>query len=432
MRIAYVSQPFETVTPHVQGGSIAIWMDRVIHAFEPNECEFIVYAKRFPNQPAKEKTGNIEYRRFSNEIDLLVAKPFRLLERLLGYPFRKRPYFGSWANYFFYAYQIACDLQKKSCDIVHVFNFSQFVPVIRALNPKVKIVLHMQCEWLAELDKKWVERRLKDTDMVLGCSNFTTNQISRRFPAHAHKCHTVYNGVDPRYFQSNQAESTESRSGTKNLLFVGRVSPEKGIHVLLQAAARVIERIPEARLHIVGPPGSAPYEYMTLISNDPKVNQLVAFYKGRLYRDNYFPGLQELASQLDEKVIFTGSLPHSETIKYYQNADILINPSLTEAFGMSLVEAMASQVPIIATRIGGMTEIIEDARSGLLIESDNPKALADAIIYLLENDSTRAEMGDMGYRKIVEKYTWDKISKSLWKRYCDLISPKPSPVNPAA
>lgn len=279
----------------------------------------------------------------------------------------------------------------------------------------------MMCEWLAELDKAWAERRLQDTDMVMGCSQFTTGRIKQRFPQHAHKCHTVYNGVDPRYFLSAQSGEDKGQSKQKNLLFVGRVSPEKGLHFLLQAMRKVAGRFPDIKLNIVGPIGSAPYEYMGLISDDPKVNQIVSFYKGRLFRDNYPTYLQQLTDGLEKNVTFTGLVPHTETIKYYQTADILINPSLTEAFGMSLVEAMASRVPIVATRVGGMTEIIEDAHTGLLVESANPEALADTIIHLLENENLRAEMGEAGPGKITEKYSWGNIARSLGELYHKLI-----------
>ena len=422
MRIAFISQPFEAVTPNVQGGSIAIWMDRVIHALDASAFEFIVYASRFPNQPAQEKHGNIEYRRFSNSIDVKIAKPFRVIERLLRYPIRKRPYFATYSSYFFYASQIARDLQSQNCDIVHIFNFSQFAPIIRRYNPKVKIILHMQCEWLAELDKAWGERRLQDTDMVIGCSRFTTGRIQQRFPQHAHKCHTVYNGVDPRYFLSGKNGEDSGQSKQKNLLFVGRVSPEKAVHILLQAMRKIAAKFPDIKLNIVGPIGSAPFEYMGLISDDHKVNQIVSFYKGRLFRDNYPTYLQQLTEGLEKNVTFTGLVPHTETIQYYQTADVLINPSLTEAFGMSLVEAMASRVPIVATRVGGMTEIIEDSHTGLLVESADPEALADAIIHLLESESLRAEMGEAGPKKVTEKYSWGNIAKSLGDLYHKLSS----------
>ena len=84
---------------------------------------------------------------------------------------------------------------------------------------------------------------------------------------------------------------------------------------------------------------------------------------------------------------------------------------------MSLVEAMASETAVIATRVGGMPEIVIEGETGLLIEQDNPKALADAIIQLLGNEALRASMGIKGRERARELYDWRAISDSLLTLY---------------
>jgi glycosyltransferase involved in cell wall biosynthesis len=91
----------------------------------------------------------------------------------------------------------------------------------------------------------------------------------------------------------------------------------------------------------------------------------------------------------------------------------LINPSLSESFGMSLVEAMAHGVPVIATCVGGMVEIVEMSKGGILAEPDDPRALADAILQLLSDEELRRSMGAAGQQSIPKHFSWDKIAEDL-------------------
>jgi hypothetical protein len=88
----------------------------------------------------------------------------------------------------------------QNCDIVHIINFSQFVPLIRARVPKTRIVLHMQCQWLEQIDAAVIEPRINSADLVLGCSNFIAEGVRRRLPSLAGRCHYVYNGADIAFF----------------------------------------------------------------------------------------------------------------------------------------------------------------------------------------------------------------------------------------
>ena len=83
---------------------------------------------------------------------------------------------------------------------MHIINFSQLVPLVRFLNPKAKIVLHMECEWLTQLDPALIGPRLEKTDLIIGCSHFVTDKIRERFPHLADNCQTVHNAVDPDKF----------------------------------------------------------------------------------------------------------------------------------------------------------------------------------------------------------------------------------------
>jgi glycosyltransferase involved in cell wall biosynthesis len=348
-----------------------------------------------------------------------ISKGFKLGERLLGFPRPKRPLFSSSLFYANYISCVARDIRRRKCDIVHIFNYSQFVSVVRRHNPKVKIVLHMQCDWLAQLDYSMIEQHLREVDLIIGCSDHVTDAVRQRFPMFADRCCTIFNGCD---FAEDDLETTNGAIDVepteKRLLFVGRVSPEKGVHVLLKAFPKIIEHCPNTTLDIVGGVAGAPYEYMVLVSDDDKVRQLAVYYDKWLHQENYQAHLQEMVpAHLASRINFAGTVPHSQTSRYYRDTDILINPSLTEAFGMSLVEAMRYQKPVVATYVGGMKEVVDEGKTGLLVEADNPDALADAIISLLKNEDLCRAMGEAGRKRSLERFTWDRIAANLLNQY---------------
>jgi glycosyltransferase involved in cell wall biosynthesis len=430
MKIAFISQPTDHFIPPVQGGSLTIWTYQVARRYA-HKADILIYSRKAPNQPRAQEKEGIHYRRVSAALEDRLLKPLKLLERLSGHRNPKRPLFASPWYYIGYILQVANDLRSQQPDVVHIFNYSQFVPIVRRACPKSKIVLHMHCEWLTQLDRAMIERRLKKVDLIISCSHYSTKRIRQHFPKFAHRCETVLNGVDAGSFASQDGhrrvkkaspEGRGNEAGTlpspKRLLFVGRVSPEKGVHVLLDAFEKVIAHYPHVHLDIVGPGGNAPFEFMVLISDDEKVSSLASFYDGILRRGDYFSDLQNaLSAKLASHLTFVGPVPHSRIASYYREADILINPSFSEAFGMSLIEAMASGTPVIATRVGGMTDIVEEGKNGLLVEADNATALAEAILGLLKDDELRHSMGQLGRQQANTRYSWELIAEQLFNQF---------------
>ncbi len=427
MKIAFVSQPFDFLLPHPFASSISIWTQRVIEHIQPNEHRYLVYARE-DSRTDIDAEKFVGFKWVDTRIDDRIARVGKFTERLLGYPKRNRPYFSSSTYYGGYARKIAQDLARQDCDIIHVHNFSQFVPVIRAFNPRAKIVLHMHCEWLSQLDRSIIEHRLKDVDLVIGCSDYIVTKVRARLPEIGRRCQVVYNGVDNDIFlQRNGKDALPDKSQSiredKRVLFVGRVSPEKGLHDLLSAFELVQKAIPNTCLDIVGSVGSSPYEFIVMISEEPSVMDLSVFYDGLLKSDNYYNYLkQHLFDHLAEHVEFAGPVSHERVIDFYNRADVLVNPSLSEAFGMSLVEAMASETPVVATRTGGMPEIVENGVTGLLVDPADPDQLAAAILRILDNQELGLSMGKAGRIRAVEHFSWNKIAADLLELYQGLLN----------
>ena len=391
MKIAFINQPTDTAVVPVRYGLSAIFTYQTARRLAQS-FDVIVYARKSHIQNKVEWDQKVQYRRV---------------------PVVKRPYFAStWSN-LGYALEIANDLKRQQCQIVHIQNCSQFVPIIRAFNPKIKIVLHMHNDWLTQLDHAVVERRLRQVNLFIGCSEYITNKLKISFPKFASRCHTIHNGVDDKHFDSSKNHTKNNKCDAKRLLFVGRVSPEKGVDVLLDAFNKVVGCYPEAQLKIVGSQSLASIESAIAMSDDSQ-SDLASFYSG-----TYFSHLQEkLSSSAANQVTFTGNVLNLKLLSHYQNADVFILPSVwDEPFGMTLIEAMAVGVPVVATQVGGVKEIVKEGKTGLLVERGDASALAEAILHLLSDEDLRKAMGQAGRQRVVELFSWERIVENLLCQY---------------
>lgn len=411
MKVAFVSQPWDTLRPPVSAGSIPIWTYKTAKVLAAR-CEIVIYARRSDQQLAQEVQAGIEYRRVS-------VAGIRLCNGLAkggAKLFRKFRYLSSGLYYGLYGLRVAADLRQQQCDIVHIHNFSQFVPAIRALNPHLKIVLHMHCEWLSQFDREVIAQRLAQCDLIIGCSDYITEKIKGRFPEFADKCQRVYNGVDVQQFDET-CHQADDEANDLNVLFVGRISPEKGLHTLVAAFEKVAAKFPTAKLYLVGPNKPTSAEFIAELSDDLIVRRLAD-----LDPPSYPQNLQNhLPLNLKERVFFTGAVSHLDLHRYFQRADVLVNPSLSEAFGMSLVEAMATGTATVATKVGGMCDVIVPEQTGLLVPPDQPEALARAICRLLEEPELRASMGRAGRLRATEIFSWEAIAATLLAHYQALL-----------
>ena len=426
MKVAFVSQPWDTLSAPVVSGSIPIWTYQVAKRLRA-ECDVVIYARRSEGQRAQDVAEGIEFRRIS----VLGTKLCNAGCKAIARANRKFRYLSSRLYCLPYFVRISADLKEQQCDVVHVHNFSQAVPIIRALNPEIKIVLHLHCEWLTQFNREMIERRLHQCDLVIGCSDYITDNVRAAFPGFAERCVRVYNGVDVAQFEGrgigarlvadgpHPNPSPESGRGAicRNILFVGRISPEKGLHTLLAAFEKVAEHFQDVQLQIVGPNKPATAEFIADLSEDPKVQRLAL-----LDPPNYLQRLKEqISDELAERVSFVGQVSHLQLHSYFQRAAVLVNPSLSEAFGMSLVEAMASGVPVVATRVGGMVDVVQDGETGLLVEADDPVALAAALEKLLLDEALGNAMGEKGRSRAESVFAWEVVAANLLGYYRQLL-----------
>lgn len=414
MKIALVNQPWTIVTPPVVSASLPKWCFQFAQHLVPSN-EVIYYARRGRFQKRVEYCDGFEIRRISGPYEQFLVQ---LLEKFPPFFGAKHPFFASNLYYLAYALQLARDLQKQRCDIVHVLNFSQLVPIIRAFNPDVKIVLNMRCEWLTQLNPLMIERRLKKTDLIVGCCDYVTDKIRRQYPRYADFSHTIHNAVNVDEFSGGQNNRSKRNKHIRTILFVGRISPEKGLHDLLDAFQRVLEQHPNTRLEIVGPAWQAPRNFIVDLSDDSKTSELMSFYNGT----DYLSKLKtKLSHNLMKKVKFRGFVPHTELPNHYSSADIFVHPSFADWFPKSIVEAMASRLPVVATDVGGIPEAVVNGKTGLLVKPGDVSSLANAILDLLENEDKRKVMGEAGQQRVVDLFSWEQSVTNLLSKYQALL-----------
>jgi glycosyltransferase involved in cell wall biosynthesis len=410
LKIAFINQPFDGVLPP-QLNSIGLWTYEVARRLA-GACEVHVFAGIPRLRKHQEVHGQVYY----HFVPVAAGNAIRRRDKLFTLFERPgRPLFALSPYYLDYVARVARDLRNIRPDIIHVLNFSQFVPILRRKNPSSKIALHMQCEWLTQMDPSMIGRRLEQTDWIVGCSHYIAEAVGRAFPFLAPRCHGIYNAVDPDIFFPASSNALGTDKKDFEILYVGRGSPEKGIHDLLQAFEMVLKRHQNVRLRLIGGIASGLTDFIAKVCDDDPLTAKVA----KRYRRNYREQLQRMITpEAASRISFEGEVPNHQLPECYRRADLFAFPSAwNEPFGIPIIEAMACEKPVVATRGGGIPEIIEHEKTGLLVERGNPDELSKAICRLIENESLRSEMGEAGRRRVLERFSWDRIASDLLEVY---------------
>jgi phosphatidylinositol alpha-mannosyltransferase len=232
-------------------------------------------------------------------------------------------------------------------------------------------------------------RFFKRLDGHIVVSEAALQYHSRYFPA---DYAVIPNGVDIDRFNPNVRPVEQFMDGRPNILFVGRLEKRKGLAHLLDAFVGVKRDIPDARLIVVGA-----YDEMDKI---PFVLQ------------TRYLGLND--------VHFVGRVTDDELARYYGTADVFCAPSTgMESFGIVLLEAMASGVPTVASDIDGYRDVMDDGVQGMLVEPEQPEALAVALVSLLRDPARRRAMGVAGREKAL-RYAWRVVAAQVLEYYASV------------
>lgn len=226
-------------------------------------------------------------------------------------------------------------------------------------------------------------------DQILAVSEPARRCVERYFPG---PLEIVPNGVDHGRFRPGLPRLDRYDDGTPNILFVGRFDPRKGLPDLMVACAVLAREGLPFRLILVG--------------------------------DGQLRGQVERLARgaLEGRVHFEGRVGHERLPRYYASADIFCSPARDgESFGLVLLEAMASGVPIVATDLAGYRTVLTPEREGLMAPPRDPAALAAALRRLLTDPGLRARMGAQGI-ETARAYGWGRIVDRLETIYYSLAA----------
>ncbi|QJD84084.1 glycosyltransferase family 4 protein [Cohnella herbarum] len=304
------------------------------------------------------------------------------------------------ANKALYFQSVRKRLTQSKPDVIQVENRPLWVPRLKQSFPHSRIWLNLHSITFINapyLSKQQRNRCLQAADIIQVNSEFLRNYIQKKVPQAAGKIKVNHLGVDTERFPGRSTvegmgmrEHWRAKHGWGNrriVVYVGRLVPQKGIHHLLNTLPILIANAPDVLIVIVG---SAQY--------------------GSHRQTAYTRRLHKQASRWKHHVHFQPYVPHHEIPYWFVMADIAVVPSVgREAFGLVNLEAMAAELPVVATRAGGMKEVVVDGSTGFLVPSEAPGIvgeLASRISNLLVNETMRKEMGRRGRERVLNHFTW--------------------------
>ncbi len=324
---------------------------------------------------------------------LLTARLSRVLakkENRSGYIIYRLGFGCVKLDKFIYPFLAALKIKRIKPDIAHAIMESYAggaLVLAKYFYPPARRILTLQSGDLDSPNKqKQFFLRLfwrvihQDPNKITAISSFLANR-ARRLGVNEKNIFIVPNGVDLKDIPIG-IEREEGR-----VLCVARLSWEKGIDYLLQAWPMVLESARKAKLVIVGEGRER-----------PKIEKMI----------------QDL--NLASGVELKGNLPHKQVLEEMARAAVFVLPSLAEGLGIVILEAQAAGAPVVATRVGGIPDIIKDGKNGFLVEPKSPRQLAAAIVKLLKDKKLRKRLSEEGL-KTCRKFVWDVIMEKIEKIY---------------
>ncbi|MPY95877.1 MAG: glycosyltransferase [Acidimicrobiia bacterium] len=250
------------------------------------------------------------------------------------------------------------------------------------------------------------ERRLRaEAEVITCCDAILANspaevaQLTSLYGAVPSRVELVPPGVDHAFFSPGPRPGARAALGLDDrpvLLFAGRVQPLKGLDVAIRALAELRRR--DAVLVVVGGPSGA---------------------EGEAYEAACHQLVEDLG--LAGRVVFRPPQPHHLLSSYYRAADVCIVPSRSESFGLVALESAACGTPVVCAAVGGLLTLVEDGRTGLLVEGRQPADYAAAVDRLLADERLAARMGRDASAK-ARGYTWSTTAARLRRIYGDVAA----------
>lgn len=338
------------------------------------DVDVIIFGKKTKNQSFIERQGHITYYR---------------------YEFNSKTYIQN----------VVEQLQQDKPDIIQIENRPKYVKLIRQAIPTAKIILTLHSVTFISppyMRKRLLKNYLTQTNVIVVNSQFLKNYVIERTNLDSTKIVVNHLGVNTDQFKPKwQLDSTSSLEELRKklgvfdhkiLLYAGRLVQIKGVHHILEAMPEIIKADPSIRLIIAG---------------------------SSFGHKSYLDHLQKLAESVKDHVVFTSFISNDEIHELFQLSDLLLVPSAqNEAFGLVNLEAMSTGTPVIATKSGGIPEIIEHGKTGYLLDPSNIRDdLTKHILDLLSNPLKLQRMGQECVLRVKKHFTWQHTVDRQLKLY---------------
>ncbi|HOJ92562.1 MAG TPA: glycosyltransferase family 4 protein [Dictyoglomaceae bacterium] len=325
------------------------------------------------------------------DFDILVTAPkgegVILLEEN-SIPYREIPYLTPF-NIKRYKEALREITNEFNPDIIHVHGAHELVYITKGVSPKTSVVFtcHGYASNIPYIDYKistFINQRW--ADLVICVSDYD-RRIFKKMGLCQDKVLLIYNGI---------SEIKEEYPLPINIdgFIIGtaaRLTKKKGINYLIEAFSLIAPKYKDLKLVIIG-------------DGEERKN------------------LEALSQRLNikEKVFFLGALPNAKY--YFKNFDIFVLPSLSEVFGIVILEAISQKIPVIATNVGGIPEIIEDGKNGILVKPKDSKSLSTALEMLIIDKDLRIKIGEEGYKRYLSEFTFEKMVEKTKIAYESLLN----------
>lgn len=286
-------------------------------------------------------------------------------------------------------------LHKLRPDVLHIHStkagfVGRLAVIPKRRRPRVILTVHSfvfdeRVKWLRRMIVGLIERVLLTfTDRIVVVSNALKEELVTQMRLDPAKIEVIYNGVVFRDIP--RSEHAGIRVGT-----VARLAPQKGVEHFIRAAALVKKKYRSAKFIIVG---DGPFRYW----------------------------LETMAQQygVRDRTEFTGF--RSDALSITAGFDVFVMTSMRETFGMALVEAMSLGVPVVASNVGGIPEIVDGSTTGLLAEPGDAEDIAKKICALLKDKYLAAQIGRAGFESVRAKFTAERMLADVQRTYGEMVN----------
>lgn len=257
---------------------------------------------------------------------------------------------------------------------------------------------------------------LRFADRIVAATPAELAQLQWLYQADTKKIVVIPPGVDASRFYPIPFDEAKEAIGVppceRMLLFVGRIEPLKGIDTLIRAIALMRQQNVFVCLSVIGGDPGKP---------DPKSGDNAEMAR-----------IQEMHKQagVEDLVTFLGKRGQDTLPYYYSAAEAVVVPSHYESFGMVALEAMACGTPVVASQVGGLAFLVQDGLTGFTVPVDDPAALAERLVKLINHPELRREMGQRA-AKLARDYAWENISRRIFDLYKSVLERASTPVQSA-